>query len=221
MLSQIIDFIVEFVGSFGYLGIFLMMFLESSFFPFPSEVVMIPSGYLVYKNEMNIYVVITMGILGSIAGSLFNYFLALKFGRGFIIKYGKYFFFSEKTMEKMEMYFKKHGEISTFLGRLIPVLRQYISLPAGLSKMNLVKFCIYTGIGAGIWVVILTCFGYYIGTWMGYNVNIETIIKTFTSASLDSGELDIKNHLHKIIVITIGSVIIIALGYIFYQKRRK
>lgn len=220
-MSQIIDFIVQSVGNLGYLGVFLMMFLESSFFPFPSEVVMIPAGFLAYKGDMNIYVAILMGILGSIAGSLFNYYLAFRFGRDFIIKYGKYFFFNENSMQKMEMFFKKHGEISTFLGRLIPVVRQYISLPAGLSKMNLVKFCIYTGIGAGIWVAILACFGYYVGMWLGSDMNTEMIVQAFTSASLDNYELDIKSHLNKIILITLVSVFVVALGYIFYQKRRK
>lgn len=220
-LSEIINFIVESVGNFGYLGIFLMMFLESSFFPFPSEVVMIPAGYLAYKGDMNIYIAIFMGILGSIAGSLFNYYIALKLGRNFVIKYGKYFFFSEKSMEKMEDYFKKHGEISTLLGRLIPVVRQYISLPAGLSKMNLTKFCFYTGLGAGIWVAILTCFGYYIGMWSGSDISTQTIIETFTSSHLNGEENNIKSHLNNIVFLTFASVVIVALGYVFYQKRRK
>lgn len=141
MLSQIINFIVETVGQLGYLGIFIMMFLESSFFPFPSEVVMIPAGYLAYKGEMNMYLVILFGILGSLAGAIFNYYFALKLGRRFLMRYGKYIFISEDTILKMEEFFNKHGHISTFFGRLIPVVRQYISLPAGLSRMNL--FCIF------------------------------------------------------------------------------
>ena len=163
MLTSIINFIVETVGSLGYTGIFIMMFLESSFFPFPSEVVMIPAGYLAYKGEMNMYLVILFGILGSLAGSLFNYYLAIKFGRRFLIKYGKYFFIKEETIVKMEEFFKKHGHISTFSGRLIPVVRQYISLPAGLAKMNLFVFSLYTSLGAGIWVAILAILGYYLG----------------------------------------------------------
>ena len=163
MLTSIIDFIVQTVGSLGYAGIFIMMFLESSFFPFPSEVVMIPAGYLAYKGEMNMYLVILFGILGSLAGSLFNYYLAVKFGRRFLIKYGKYFFIKEETIVRMEVFFKDHGHISTFSGRLIPGLRHYISLPAGLARMNLFVFCLYTTLGATIWVIILTILGYYIG----------------------------------------------------------
>ena len=163
MLHDIIDFIVQTVGSLGYIGIFLMMFLESSFFPFPSEVVMIPAGYLAYKGEMNLFLAIFAGIAGSLAGALFNYYLALRFGRKFISKYGKYVLIKEETMQKMEDFFAKHGHISTFSGRLIPAVRQYISLPAGLAKMNLLKFSIYTSLGAGIWVLILALLGYFIG----------------------------------------------------------
>lgn len=163
MFADIVKFIVETVGSLGYAGIFIMMFLESTVFPIPSEVVMIPAGYLAYKGEMNIYIVIILGSLGSLCGALFNYYFALKFGRRFLMKYGKYFFVSHESIEKTEVFFKDHGHISTFSGRLIPGLRHYISLPAGLAKMNLFVFCLYTTLGATIWVIILTILGYYIG----------------------------------------------------------
>lgn len=198
-----------------------MMFLESSFFPFPSEVVMIPAGYLAYKREMNIYIAIGFGILGSLSGALFNYYLALKFGRSFIVSYGKYFFFSENSMKKMEKYFQKHGEISTFLGRLIPAVRQYISLPAGLAKMNLIKFCIYSIAGAGIWVAILTIFGYYIGIWLGDTIDTQSIIEAFATKPLGANETDIKSRLHYIVLITLVIVCMSALGYILYQKRKR
>ena len=163
MLHEIIDFIVKTVGDLGYFGIFIMMFLESSFFPFPSEVVMIPAGYLAYQGEMNLFLAIFIGIAGSLTGAIFNYYLALRFGRKFIAKYGKYVLIKEETMQKMEDFFEKHGHISTFSGRLIPAVRQYISLPAGLAKMNLFKFSLYTSLGAGIWVLILALLGYFIG----------------------------------------------------------
>lgn len=163
MLHEIIDFIVKTVGDLGYWGIFMMMFLESSFFPFPSEVVMIPAGYLAYKGEMNLFLAVFAGIAGSLAGAVFNYFLAMRFGRVFIQRYGKYVLIKEETLQKMEDFFAKHGHISTFSGRLIPAVRQYISLPAGLAKMNLLKFSLYTSLGAGIWVLILALLGYFIG----------------------------------------------------------
>ena len=164
MLSEIVNFIVDTVESLGYIGIFIMMFLESSFFPFPSEVVMIPAGYLAYKGEMSLTLAIIAGILGSLAGAIFNYFLAIKFGRAFIQRYGKYILLKEETLERVEIFFAKHGHISTFTGRLIPAIRQYISLPAGLAKMNLLSFSIYTSLGAGIWVLILALLGYFIGS---------------------------------------------------------
>lgn len=163
MLADIVNFIVETIGSLGYIGIFILMFLESTVFPIPSEIVMIPAGYLAHKGEMNIYIVILLGVLGSLGGALFNYYFALKFGRIFLMKYGKYFFVSPETIEKTEKFFKNHGHISTFSGRLIPGLRHYISLPAGLAKMNLFLFCLYTTLGATIWVIILTLLGYYLG----------------------------------------------------------
>jgi membrane protein DedA with SNARE-associated domain len=197
LLASIVDFIVQTVGSLGYAGIFIMMFLESSFFPFPSEVVMIPAGYLAYKGEMNIYIAIIVGILGSLAGALFNYYLAVKFGRRFLIKYGKYFFIKEETITKMEEFFKSHGHISTFSGRLIPAVRQYISFPAGLARMNLFIFCIYTSLGAGIWVIILTLLGYFLG----------------------GNEALIKEYLHTIVIIILVLLAILALWY--YRKTKK
>jgi len=197
MLTDVVNFIVDTVGALGYVGIFLMMFLESSFFPFPSEVVMIPAGYLAYKGEMNIYIVVFMGILGSLAGALFNYFLAIKLGRKFLIKYGKYFFIKEETITKMENFFKDHGHISTFSGRLIPAVRQYISFPAGLARMNLVTFSIYTSLGAGIWVIILTLLGYFIG-------GNEELIKEYTR------------------FIIVGILISLAvMGYLYYRRVKK
>lgn len=194
MLTNIINFIVETVGSLGYTGIFIMMFLESSFFPFPSEVVMIPAGYLAYKGEMNIYLVVLFGILGSLAGALFNYYFAIKLGRAFLMRYGKYILISEETILKMEDFFKKHGHISTFSGRLIPVVRQYISLPAGLAKMNIFVFSIYTSLGAGIWVIILTLLGYFLG----------------------GNESLIKEYLHTIIIVIL--ILLAILGFWYYKK---
>jgi len=157
-MQEIVNWLVESIGSFGYIGIFLLMFLESSFFPFPSEVVMIPAGYLAYKGEMNLGLVLFFGVSGSLAGAWFNYLLAHKFGRKFLLK-----IMNEEKVQKLDKFFENHGHISTFTGRLIPGIRQYISFPAGLAKMDKIKFSIYTTLGAGIWVTILTLLGYFIG----------------------------------------------------------
>jgi len=149
--------------SLGYAGIILLMALESSFFPFPSEIVVPPAGFLAAAGKMNIYVVIFCGILGSVMGALVNYFIASRYGRIFLVKYGHYLFFGEDKLLRMEVFFKSHGEITTFVGRLIPGVRQYISFPAGLAKMNIYKFVAYTAFGAGIWVIILAYVGFYVG----------------------------------------------------------
>ncbi|MBR8465927.1 DedA family protein [Campylobacter sp. faydin G-140] len=164
MLSDFINWIVSLVGELGYLGIFIMMFLESSFFPFPSEVAMIPAGYLAHKGEMSLVVAFLAGVGGSLAGAVFNYYLCFFLGRNIILKYGKYVGINEEKMAKFEAFFNKHGEISTFNCRLIPGIRQYISLPAGLAKMNLFKFSLYTTFGASIWVAILLTIGYFLGS---------------------------------------------------------
>ena len=196
LLHQIINFLIETIGSLGYFGIFALMFLESTFFPFPSEVVMIPAGYLAYKGEMNIYIVLLIGVLGSLAGALLNYYLSRTLGRKLLLKYGHYIWFEEDKLIKMENFFKSHGEISTFNGRLIPVVRQYISIPAGLSNMNIVKFSIYTTLGATIWVTILTLLGYFLGS------NQELI----------------KEYLKTITIITFITIVIISIIYIKYKK---
>ncbi|WP_297811497.1 DedA family protein [uncultured Helicobacter sp.] len=197
-MQAIIDFLVQSIHSFGYFGIFFLMFLESSFIPFPSEVVMIPAGYLAHLGQMNFFVVILCGTLGSLTGALLNYYLALLFGREILIKFGKYVFFDEKTMIKMEEFFAKHGHISTFSGRLIPVIRQYISLPAGLGKMPLALFCFYTTLGAGIWVIILTTLGYFLG----------------------QNESLLKEYLHLITFLLVILVLIGIAFYVFSQKRK-
>jgi membrane protein DedA with SNARE-associated domain len=199
MLHDIATYLVETVGSLGYVGIFLLMFLESTFFPFPSEVVMIPAGYLAYKGEMNLYVAVGAGIAGSLVGALFNYYIARRFGRAFFLRYGKYLLVKPETLEKLELFFTKHGELSTFNGRLIPGIRQLISLPAGLAKMDVWRFSFYTALGAGIWVVVLVALGYFIGT----------------------NEALVSRYLHTATLIALISVVLITLFYVVREKRRK
>jgi membrane protein DedA with SNARE-associated domain len=163
LLHEVVDFILNLVNDWGYWGIFIMMFLESTFFPFPSEVAMIPAGYLAFQGKMNIWLAIFAGLGGSLGGALFNYYLARSLGRKLLIKYGKYVFIKEESIIKLEQFFTSHGHISTFTGRLIPGIRQLISLPAGLSRMHVGEFAAYTSLGAGIWVAILAALGYFAG----------------------------------------------------------
>ncbi|ATU05104.1 hypothetical protein BKN14_01450 [Candidatus Gracilibacteria bacterium HOT-871] len=167
MLTDIINYVVEIAETLGYTGIFFMMVLESSFFPFPSEVAMIPAGYLASIGKMDFTIAFIVGTLGCIVGASINYvigyFLGGKVIKKLIKKYGKYFFISVESYEKTDQYFKTHGSITTFVGRLIPVIRQLISIPAGIFKMNLLKFFFFTGVGAGIWNFVLMIIGFIAG----------------------------------------------------------
>ena len=198
-MHEIVNTIVNIVGDMGYIGIFIMMFLESTFFPFPSEVAMIPAGYLASKGDMNLYIAISIGLMGSLTGALFNYYLAKLYGRKAVIKFGRYFFFDENKLKKMENFFYKHGSFSTLTSRLIPGVRQFISLPAGLSNMPIFSFVLYTTIGAGIWVIILTLLGYIIG----------------------ENQILVEQYLHQIIIATLLIIIISTIFYIWRNKKIK
>jgi len=163
MLADLAQWLVHNILDMGYMGIFLLMMIESSFIPFPSEIVLIPAGYLAQQGEMNIALIFVAALLGSMVGAFINYFLALFVGRTLLMKFGKYIFISNAAMEKMENFFHQHGPISTFTGRLIPGIRQLISIPAGLSKMSLLPFSLYTALGAGLWSMVLILLGYVLG----------------------------------------------------------
>ncbi|MBN2894545.1 MAG: DedA family protein [Campylobacterales bacterium] len=163
MLAQMAQWLVDTIFDWGYWGIFLLMAVESSFIPFPSEVVLIPAGYLVSKGEMNAVLAMFSAIAGSLAGAFINYFGALWIGRRALERYGHYVLIKPETLHKMDAFFRDHGPISTFTGRLIPAVRQLISIPAGLAKMDLRLFSLYTALGAGIWSLILVVLGYVMG----------------------------------------------------------
>lgn len=162
-IDHAISWIVDFVHHFGYIGIFIMTFVESTFVPIPSEVTMIPAGYLVSQGEMNFWVVLAASIVGTVGGAWFNYWIARRYGRTLFLKYGKYFLLTEAKLTKMEEFFETHGAVSTFTGRLIPGVRHYISFPAGLAKMKHSVFCFYTALGGGLWMLTLLAVGYFIG----------------------------------------------------------
>jgi len=163
MFHTMVAWLVETIGTLGYPGIFLLMAVESSIIPFPSEVVMPPAGYLVFQGKMNPWLVVLAGGLGSLAGAYANYYGALYLGRPLLLQYGRFVGLAELKLEKAEHFFRKHGEISTFIGRLLPVIRQLISVPAGLARMNHARFAFYTALGASIWCAVLAWIGYLIG----------------------------------------------------------
>ncbi len=161
--STALQWLVGTLSDWGYTGIFLLMALESSVFPVPSELVMPPAGYLVQQGRMDLALVILSGTLGSLAGAYANYFAALYLGRPFLLRYGHYLGISRKRFMQVESHFLTHGGISTFVGRLLPVVRHLISLPAGLARMNHLAFSLYTLTGACLWVSVLTGIGYVMG----------------------------------------------------------
>jgi membrane protein DedA with SNARE-associated domain len=163
VIHTLIKWLLETIGAMGYPGILLLMAMESSIIPVPSELVMPPAGYLAYQGKMNMAVAILCGTIGSLVGAYVNYFVSHYLGRPLIIKYGKYVLIPSDKFERVERFFLKHGEISTFIGRLLPVIRHLISIPAGVAGMNHFKFTLYTLLGAGIWCTILTLIGYAIG----------------------------------------------------------
>ncbi|MDR0543128.1 MAG: DedA family protein [Dysgonamonadaceae bacterium] len=150
----------------NYYTITALMAVESSFIPLPSEIVVPPAAYVASKpgSRLNIYLIVLFATLGSMIGAFFNYFLALWLGRPLVYRFagskiGRLFLLNREKIQKSEDYFNRHGIISTFIGRLIPVIRQLISIPAGLARMNLLSFTLYTVLGAGIWNIILVILG--------------------------------------------------------------
>lgn len=164
ILIDLFNFLILIIKDLGYFGIFLGMMIESTIFPIPSEIILIPAGALIAKGEMTFSLVFLTAIVGTIVGAMINFLFAFYFGRtvinALLKKYGKFLFITPRRLEKADNYFKEHGEITTFVGRLIPVVRHLISLPAGFSRMNVVKFIMYTTLGAGIWSAFLIYLGY-------------------------------------------------------------
>lgn len=152
-----------------YLMVFLLMIVESSFIPFPSEVIVPPAAYLACtSDEVNIVVVFLLATAGALGGALINYYLSMWIGRPIVYKFadsrfGHACLINREKVDNAERYFDKHGAISTFLGRLIPAVRQLISIPAGLSRMNVGKFVLFTTLGAGVWNAVLAFLGYWLG----------------------------------------------------------
>ena len=196
IISNLTNFIIQTISNSGYVGIFFLMVAESALIPIPSEVIMPFSGYLVSTGKFNVVAVIMAGSIGNLVGSLIAYFVGVYLGRGFVLKYGKYVLLKKSHLEIAEAYFKKYGNRATFISRLLPAIRTYISLPAGVAKMNLKKFAAYTLIGSIIWNTALT----YIGITLGQEWNSIRKYSTYFDAIV---------------------VIAVIVGIILYWKSRK
>jgi membrane protein DedA with SNARE-associated domain len=163
ILGQIALFCISIISSIGYLGVFLLMIMESMILPVPSELVLPFVGFLISSGEMNFLLVVIFATLGSLIGSLLSYYMGAHWGNRFVSKYGKYFLLNEGHLKNTKKWFSKKGELTVFIGRFIPVVRHIISIPAGIGKMNIKKFMVYTIIGAGMWNAFLTYFGLVLG----------------------------------------------------------
>jgi len=179
MIDQIITFlthlIIQTISSTGYMGIFILMSLESVLIPIPSEVTMPFSGYLATTGRFNLWSVILIGALANLVGSILAYFLG-SWGQEHLVRklirnYGKYLFISEKEFNHSEHWFRKHGEKIVFFSRLLPVVRTFISLPAGIAQMNFLKFSVLTFFGSLIWSALLTYIGFILGkNWQSLEI---------------------------------------------------
>ena len=178
-IHQINSWLIEIIVKLGYFGIFLGMFLESTLVPIPSEAVMIPAGMAVAKQQLNFILVVFFGVFGNVLGAVFSYYLALWLGKPILLKVGRFFWIKPQTITKIEIFFLKYGEISVFVGRLLPGFRHFISIPAGIAKMNITKFLFYTTLGSTIWTTILVIFGYYFSLHQEYLLNNFKIIIVF------------------------------------------
>ena len=196
MIETAIQWIVEIVKALGYPGVFIMSALESTFLPIPSEVTLIPAGYLIHQGVWNGPLVFFLAVAGSLTGSLLNYAIAYFCGRYILVRYGKYFFMTEDKLNKMESYFVRHGSVSIFSGRLVFGVRHFISFPAGLARMDLKKFCLFTTAGAAIWTMILLVLGYMIGDNKDLVISLMPVLK-------------------------IGFVALVALAGFFYWRKHK
>jgi membrane protein DedA with SNARE-associated domain len=202
---------------FGFLIVFLLMFLESSFLPIPSEIIMIPAGFMAARSEftfalpyLDLFLLVIIGTIGALCAAYINYYLAKYLGRFFLYKYGKYFFIKPKTIKRAEVEFKKYGDFATFICRLIPAVRQLISIPAGISNMPIWRFTIFTSLGSFIWTLFLAGIGFYFAIVLG-NVTYRELI--------NKAEQFIASH-----TIMFFSVVLLMIAvYIIYKiyKRRK
>ena len=205
-----IGFIQWCLDNLNYWTITLLMAIESSFIPFPSEVVVPPAAYKAASTgDLNIWLVILCATVGALIGALVNYFLALWLGKPIVYKFansrfGHMCLIDQQKVEKAEQFFLKYGVSATLVGRLVPAVRQLISIPAGLAKMNLPKFMLFTSLGAGLWNTVLAAMGYYLESV----VPEEQLISTVTKYSHEIGY-------------GIMALVALALAYIIYKGVKK
>lgn len=204
MLHSIAQWLVETVSGLGYPGIIVLMTIESSFIPLPSEVVMPPAGYLAAQGRMDPVLAVLAGTFGSVLGALFNYWFAIVVGEPFLRRYGRYFLVSTDHLDRAESFFARHGEISTFIGRLVPVVRQLISIPAGMARVPLGRFVAFTALGAGIWCSVLVYIGWLVGRHEA--TLVEGVVRAYSTRAF---------------LYMLPVLILVIIGYVVWHRRRR
>ena len=203
MLEHVLTWLVDTIGRLGYPGIFALMAIESSVVPLPSEMVMPPAGYLVAMGRMNAALAMGSCILGGLAGSFVNYWIASRLGRWFFVRYGRWVLVSERSLDRAERFFRSHGPIAVFTSRLFPVLRHLVSIPAGIARMPLGRFFAYTAAGAGLWGAILMGIGWVIGK-EGRALSHEQVLR----------------YSHHAVLVLIPAVAFLIAAYVWRHRRR-
>jgi membrane protein DedA with SNARE-associated domain len=163
MTSSLSHTLLDLFTTYGYLGIFLAMAIESCCIPLPSELIMPLAGFLAYQNRLNLGGDTLAGALGCVAGSIVAYWIGATGGRALLLRYGRYVLISHHDADRADEFFARHGDITIFLTRLMPIVRTFISLPAGITRMNFTKFVIYTFLGSLLWCFVLAYAGYKLG----------------------------------------------------------
>ena len=202
-MAHFIEWLIDSISRLGYGGIVLLMAIESSVLPLPSELIMPPAGYLAAKGAMHPWLAVLAGTAGSVLGALINYTIALFVGAPVLRRYGRYVLMSEAALDRAEAFFRRHGEISTLIGRLVPVVRHLISIPAGLSRMALGRFAAFTAIGAGVWCGILVYIGWLLGSHEG-----------------ELREAAVRAYSHQALLYVAPAAVLVVVSYVLWQKRR-
>lgn len=199
MSEEFTAYLLDLMGQLDYLAIFLLMAAESSILPVPSELVMIPAGYLAATGRLDPWLALAAANLGSVAGSVGSYYLALWLGRPFLLRFGRYFLIDKAHLDKTEDFLRSHGEISIFTGRFLPGIRHLISLPAGLGRMHMGRFILYTLVGSSLWNAALLVLGYVIGENQAW----------------------VKDNISMVIAGAVAFAAATVIGYVVWQRRRK
>ena len=202
MVEQFVRWLVDTIGQLGYPGIVVLMAIESSVIPVPSELVMAPAGYLAATGRMSFALALACGILGSLIGSYANYWVAARLGRWVFVRYGRWVLLTEHSLARTERFFERHGPIAVFLARLLPVARHLISIPAGIARMPLGRFFAYTGTGAGLWWLVLMVIGWVIGK--EEKAFDRQLVYAYTNRA---------------VVILIPAMVVLVAGYVWWQRR--